>query len=95
MTLTLEKPETGARLLRFAQKRGMPLDDLIDDLLDGAEEEDDEKWTEDLSTIPDILMYPKADALRKALEDMDAGKGISGTDFLAELRRPVEEIPAS
>ena len=38
MTLTLEKPETGARLLRFAQKRGVPLDDLIDDLLDSAEE---------------------------------------------------------
>ncbi|WP_395094876.1 hypothetical protein [Armatimonas sp.] len=94
MTLTLEKPETGARLLRFAQKRGMPLDDLIDDLLDGAEEKDDEDWKEDLSTIPDILKYPEPDALKRALEDMDAGKGISGADFLAELRRPVEEIPA-
>ena len=38
MSLTLEKPETEARLLRFAQKRGIPLDDLIDDLLDSAEE---------------------------------------------------------
>jgi hypothetical protein len=86
MTLTLKKPETGARLLRFAEKRGMALDDLIDDLLDGAEEEE-----EDLSTIPDILMKVSPNALKEAQEEMDAGKWVSGADFLAELRRPLAD----
>ena len=94
MSLTIERPETEARLIRFATSRGLTPLDALDELLNEAEEDASEEPEEDLSTIPDILMYPAPDAIKKALEDMDAGKGIPGADFLAELRRPVEEIPA-
>lgn len=95
MSLTIERPETEARLIRFATSRGLTPLDALDELLSEAEEDASEEPEEDLSTIPDILMYPEPDAIKRALEDMDAGKGIPGADFLAELRRPVEEIPAS
>ena len=103
MSLTIERPETEARLIRFATSRGLTPLDALDELLSEAEEDASEEPVEDLdegsnlhlSTIPDILMYPEPDAIKRALEDMDAGKGIPGADFLAELRRPVEEIPAS
>jgi hypothetical protein len=55
----------------------------------GMEEEDEIE--EDLSTIPDILMKVSPNALKKAQADIDAGKGIAGDDFLAELRRPLAD----
>lgn len=90
MTLTLEKPETGARLLRFAQKRGVPLDELLEEFLDDAEEA--EYTSEpDLSAIPDILMKVSPNDLRDAQEEMDSGKWVKGADLLAELRRPLAD----
>jgi hypothetical protein len=89
MSLTIERPETEARLIRFATSRGLTPLDALDELLDEVEGEE----PEDLSAIPGILMHPAPDAMKKALADMDAGKGISGADFLAELRRPVSEMP--
>lgn len=93
MSLTIERPETEARLIRFATSRGLSPLDALDELLSEAEENTNEEPEEDLSTIPGILMYPEPDAIKRALEDMDAGKGIPGADFLAELRRPVSEMP--
>ena len=86
MSLTIEKPETEARLRRFATTRGLSLQEALDELLDEAEEEQESS----LDTIPDILMRPAPDDLKKALEEMDAGDWVSGADFLAELRRPLD-----
>ncbi|WP_309719701.1 hypothetical protein [Armatimonas sp.] len=83
MSLTIEKPETEARLHRFATTRGLSPQEALDELLDGAEEEQESS----LDTIPDILMRPAPDDLKKALEEMDAGDWVSGADFLAEFTR--------
>lgn len=88
MSLTIEKPETEARLIRFASSRGLSPLDALDELLDEVEGAE----AEDLSTIPGILMHPAPDAMKKALADLDAGKGIPGADLLAELHRPVSEL---
>lgn len=86
MSLTIEKPETEARLLRWATARGLSALEAIDELLDEAEEEEGSP----LATLPSSLMYPAADALKKAMDELDAGKGISGAEFIAELRRPLD-----
>lgn len=77
---------------RGCTPRENALDELAKDRADWQER--DEKIAArareaHLSTIPDILMHPEPDAIKKAMEDMDAGKGILGEDILAELRRPV------
>jgi hypothetical protein len=88
MSLTIEKPETEARLIRFATSRGLSPLEAIDELLDEVEVDDNGDLP--LDTIPDILMYPAPDALKKALAEIDAGKWIPGDEFLAELRRPLD-----
>jgi hypothetical protein len=80
MTLTLEKPETGARLLRFAQKRGIPLDDLIEGFLDDAEEEEEDDYK---LTAEDIQ------ALREGAADSDAGRVSDGH---ANMARRFEKL---
>jgi hypothetical protein len=87
MTLTIERPETEARFLRFASSRGLSPLDALDELLDEVEEEQEP----DLSTIPDILMKVSPDDLKEAQAEMDAGKWVAGADFLAELRRPLAD----
>ena len=76
MTLTLEKPETGARLLRFAEKRGMPLDEL----LDGAEEEEED----DYKLTPDDI-----EALKRGAADIDAGRVSDAKANSAERREMI------
>nr|WP_309694532.1 hypothetical protein [Armatimonas sp.] len=80
MTLTLEKPETGARLLRFAEKRGMPLDELLDELLDGAEEEEED----DYKLTPDDI-----EALKRGAADIDAGRVSDAKANSAERREMI------
>lgn len=63
MSLTIEKPETEARLRRFATTRGLSPQEALDELLDEAEEEQESS----LDTIPDILIHPAPDDLKKAL----------------------------
>lgn len=82
-TITLEIPDdllsvletraeaAGEDRLRFA----------VAALARGLEEDE-----EDLSSIPASVMFPDPDALRRAQESLDAGKGIDGETFLAKLR---------
>ena len=85
MALTIDKPETEARLIRFATIRGISVLEALEILLDeeGAA----------LEGIPDVLLYPSPTALKDALADLEAGEGIDGEAFLAELRAPLETLP--
>ncbi len=74
MTLRLEKPETGKRFLRFATKRGLTPDELLDELLDGAEEEEQDDYK---LTAEDIQ------ALREGAADSDAGRVSDGHSNMA------------
>nr|WP_309695389.1 hypothetical protein [Armatimonas sp.] len=91
MSLTIERPETEARLLRFATSRGLSPLDALDELLNEAEDDTGEEQEEDLSTIPDILMKVSPNDLKEAQAEMDAGKWVAGADFLAELRSPLAD----
>ena len=85
MTLTLEvSPKTIRRIAgdpEALRRAG--------ELIDAEFGEEDQE--EDLSTIPDILMKVSPNDLREAQEEMDAGKWITGADFLAELRSPLAD----
>lgn len=80
MTLTLEKPETGKRFLRFATKRGLTPDELLDELLDGAEEEENDNY----KLTPEDIQ-----ALREGAADSDAGRVSDARANSAERREMI------
>ena len=82
MSLTIEKPETEARLMRYATSRGISPVEALDELLDEVEEED-------LQTLPDILTRAAPDELQSALDEMATGQWVSGEALLAELKKPL------
>ena len=88
MTLTLA-PETEARLLRFATSRGLAPEKALEELLDAVEEE--EELNLPLKTIPAILTKATSDEINAALKEMDSGQWIAGSDFLAGLRKPLDD----
>lgn len=82
MSLTIEKPETEARLMRYATSRGISPVEALDELLDEVEEED-------LQNLPDILTRAAPDELQNALDEMATGQWVSGEALLAELKKPL------
>lgn len=96
MTLTLEKSETGARLLRFAAKRGIPLDDLIEEFLDDAEETE-EKTTDFYLRKDDYkLTSQDMEALHQGAADIEAGRVSDGpTNAVRRRKKILQRLAAS
>ena len=84
MPLTIDKPETEARLIRFATARGISLLEALEELLEKEEEMS-------LEQIPASLLHVSPMALREAMDSLDAGEGIDGETFLAELNAPLDD----
>ena len=77
MTLTIEKPETEARLIRFATSRGISPLEALDELLDEAEE----------NAFPEpVITQEFADELQAMCEGIEAGT-IKVTPWDSEARR--------
>lgn len=77
MTLTIEKPETEARLIRFATSRGISPLEALDELLDEAEE----------NVSPELVITQEfADELQATCEGIEAGT-IKVTPWDSEARR--------
>jgi hypothetical protein len=77
MTLTIEKPETEARLIRFATSRGISPLEALDELLDEVEE----------NAIPELVITPEfADELQAMCEGIEAGT-IKVAPWDSEARR--------
>lgn len=95
MSLTIERPETEARLLRFVQKRGMPLDDVIDEFLDDAEELEGSNLREEKTTAyylreDDYKLTPEdIEALKQGAADIDAGRVSDARANSAERRQMI------
>lgn len=89
MTLTLEKPETGKRFLRFATSRGLTPDELLDKLLDGLEAQEEQKdegsnLRDDYKLTPDDI-----EALKQGAADIDAGRVSDAKTNSAERREMI------
>ena len=77
MTLTIEKPETEARLIRFATSRGISPLEALDELLDEAEE----------NVFPELVITEEfADELQAMCDGIEAGT-IKVTPWDSEARR--------
>ncbi|MBB6049888.1 hypothetical protein [Armatimonas rosea] len=77
MTLTIEKPETKARLIRFAASRGISPLEALDELLDEVEE----------NAIPEpVITQEFADELQAMCEGIEAGT-IKVAPWDSEARR--------
>lgn len=74
MILTIEKPETEARFIRFATLRGLTPDEALDELLDEIEEENESDYQ---LTADDI------ESLRRGAADIDAGRVSDGPTNMA------------
>lgn len=84
MPLTIDKPETEARLIRFATARGISPMEALDELLEYEEEMS-------LEEIPASLLHVSPTALKEAMDSLDAGQGIDGETFLSELNTPLDD----
>ena len=77
MTLTIENPETEARLIRFATSRGISPLEALDELLDEVEED----------FVPELVITEEfADELQAMCEGIEAGT-IKVTPWDSEARR--------
>jgi hypothetical protein len=77
MTLTIDNPETEARLIRFATSRGISPLEALDELLDEAEE----------NAFPEPVISPElADELQAMCEGIEAGT-IKVAPWDSEARR--------
>jgi hypothetical protein len=90
MTLTLEIPDDlASRLLTVPEKERHNFAlAALRTCLDEDNEVDEEEIAMD--SIPEILLRPAPDAIKKALADLDEGKGIDGKILIAELRAPFQ-----
>ena len=84
MPLMIDKPETEARLIRFATARGISPMEALEELLEYEEEIS-------LEEIPASLLQVSPTALKEAMDSLDAGEGIDGETFLAELNAPLDD----
>jgi hypothetical protein len=84
MPLMIDKPETEARLIRFATARGISPIEALEELLEYEEEMS-------LEEIPMSLLHVSPNALKEAMDSLDAGEGIDGEIFLAELNVPLDD----
>lgn len=83
MSLTIERPETEARLIRFATARGLSPLDALDELLDEVEEED-------YKLTPDDI-----EALKQGAADSDAGRVSDGPTNMARRFEKLKQRAAS
>lgn len=86
MSLTIEKPETEARLIRYAAARGLSTLEALEALLDAAE--DDEDFLT-IDTMPESLRHASKDDFQAAQAEMDRGEWVSGASVLDALRKPL------
>ena len=77
MTLTL-MPETEARLRAVADRQGVSADSALNGLLETILREEEAVLGEDAETQAAV-----AEALRRSVEDFDAGRWVSLEDFAA------------